>query len=219
MMPVGNLAERRLSVEEYSALEERSEEKHEFYDGQVFSMTGATWNHNQLTKEIVRQLSAHEDESNCRVASSDQRVLVADGLYTYPDCLVVCGKPEFLESEQLTLTNPTVIFEVLSKSTMTYDLTTKARKYRATASLQEYVVLWQTEVRAMHQVRMPRQTAGETATAGFEWTLGEFESEDDVLTLRSVGLSLRLGDLYRTVDLPAAPPLRDVSDQAPSPQP
>lgn len=136
----------RLTYPEYVAAEAQSEVRHEFLDGCVYAMAGGTPEHAALAAALTRELGTALRAKPCRVFSSDLRVRVrATGLTTYPDLSVVCGKLETAADDPHALLNPIVLVEVLSESTEAYDRGTKAAHYRRIASLQEYVLVAQSE--------------------------------------------------------------------------
>lgn len=177
---------RRLSPEEYLALERASETRNEYLNGETFAMTGASRRHNLLTGNLFAALRGQLRERGCEVYVSDLRVKVsATGLYTYPDVSVVCGGPEFEDAEIDTLLNPKLIVEVLSKSPEDYDRGTKFVHYRSLPSLSEYLLVSQEAVHVEHWVR---QSDG--------WLLTETDRRDDAVELPSVGGRLELAEIY-----------------------
>ena len=197
---MGHSATRRLSVDEYLIAEERSETKNEFYDAQTFAVAGASEPHELVANEIRRLLGNQfaDAGSACDALGSDTRILTRGGLYTYPDVLVVCDDRQFSDESRMTLTNPFVLIEVLSPSTILYDLNTKSRLYRAIPSLTDYIAVWQDEMRARHH----RQLDQPLREGGDNWIAEEFDEPDDILFLPAVDARLRLGDFYRRVTLP-----------------
>src|SRR5205807_2412275 len=124
----------------------QAETKSEFYDGEMFAMAGARRNHNLIVSNIIADLQQQLRDGPCEVYPGDMRVKVArTGLYTYPDVVVVCGEPRFLDDEDDTLLNPTLLVEVLSDSTANYVRTLKSRLYRKLPSLRQYVIVDQNE--------------------------------------------------------------------------
>ena len=123
------------------------------------------------------------------------RVLVSrSGLYTYPDLIVVCGEPRFLDNESDTLLNPTVIVEVLSPTTESYDRGKKFSHYRRLESLKEYVLVAQDEVLVE---RYSRQ--------GDIWQLSDWTSMDETLSLASIDCHVPLREIYARIEFPDAP--------------
>lgn len=186
----------RVSVEEYLEMERVSEERHEYYDGEIFAMVGASLSHNLLVSALVKLLSTQLG-TRCIVCVNDMRVHIpATGLYTYPDLLVVCEKPRFADERGETLLNPTVIAEVLSDSTEAYDRGKKFDHYQTLESLTDYLLVAQDEAKIEHYAR---QTEG--------WLLTRAKGLDDVLPLPSIGCELRLTEVYEQVEV-AAPTTR-----------
>ena len=129
-----------MSEAEYLAFERQSRDKHEFYLGETFAMAGASRRHNLITLNIGGELRDRLKDRRCEAYVGDMRVRVKpNGLYTYPDVVVVCGDPEFLDSDVDTLLNPTLLIEVLSDSTEKNDRGTKFKQYRQIPSLREYI--------------------------------------------------------------------------------
>ena len=182
----------RVTPEQYLALERQAEHKSEYYDGEIFAMTGASLKHNRITLNIGSELNVQLKTRECQAFTSDQRVHVpAIGLYTYPDVVVVCGEPQFADEHVDTLLNPTLIVEVLSKSTEDYDRGSKFRHYRSIPSFAEYLLVTQDEYRVEHNVRQ----------ADGRWLLTEYHSLEDAIPLDSIHCSLPLKEIYAKVSM------------------
>src|SRR5205809_2192753 len=143
-----------LTPEEYLEIERKAAFKSEYYQGEMFAMAGGSpphaWIISNLNYELVRQLKGRP----CRVGTNDLRLRVLpSGLYTYPDVMVVCGKPQYADYRKDTLLNPIVIIEVLSDSTRDYDRGRKFQHYRALPSLQEYLTVAQDTPHIEHWTR------------------------------------------------------------------
>src|SRR5580698_2706245 len=123
----GEAAQKRSwTPDEYLAMERSSPEKHEYCDGEVFAMAGASEKHNLIVANVVGELRNLLRRRPCKVYPSDMRVKIpATGLYTYPDASIVCHRPAFEDDTADTLLNPQAIVEVLSDSTEDYDRGTK----------------------------------------------------------------------------------------------
>lgn len=182
----------RVSPEDYLAYERQNEFKSEYLDGEIRAMTGASMRHNSITLNVAAELRAQLRNSNCQTLAVDMRVKVpARNLYTYPDVVVVCGEAE-LEDEYLdTLLNPTLIVEVLSKSTAKYDRTVKFEHYRTLESLAEYVLVSQGEYRVEHYAKQPDG----------RWPLTDIRGPEGTVELASVGCTLALSVIYERVEL------------------
>lgn len=145
----------RYTPEEYLAIERsNSEQRSEYLAGEIFAMGGASERHDLIVTNIVIQLGIQFRGRPCKVYSSDMRVKVSPtGLYTYPDLVALCGEAKFDDDQKDTLINPTVIIEVLSKSTEGYDRGEKFEHYRKIASLAEYLLVSQDKLHVDHYVR------------------------------------------------------------------
>src|SRR5437868_714772 len=115
-------AERYITEDEYLELEEKSEFRHEYHDGRIYAMAGATARHELITGNVIRELGNRVGSGPCAVYGSNLRIRVdATGLNTYPDAMVVCGELHLAGREPQACTNPSIIVEVLSRSTFGYD--------------------------------------------------------------------------------------------------
>lgn len=146
----------RITHEEYLELERKAEFKSEYLDGQIFAMSGASPAHcaitPNLTSEVVLQLRGKPRQA----FSSDMKVRTGyKGLYSYPDLSVVCGEPIFHDEKQDVLTNPKVIFEVLSPSTEAFDRGGKFIRYQIIDTFTDYILIAQDEPRVEHFIRQP----------------------------------------------------------------
>jgi len=177
---------------EYLEFERTSEIKHEFFAGEVLSMTGASEAHNLICVNVIAELRNQLRGRSCKIYPSDMRVKVeATGLYTYPDISVVCGDAQFADTELDTLINPLVIIEVLSPSTERYDRGRKFQQYRVLPSLREYVLVAQDHPRIEHYHLQ------ETGT----WQLSDAQGMEANLELPSIGCTLALAEVYEQVAL------------------
>jgi Uma2 family endonuclease len=184
-------AKQWISVEEYLALEREDKDKHEYLNGEVFAMNGASYNHTLITLNVAAALLTQLRKRECTVHSSDLRVKVSPtGLYTYPDVVVVCGEPQFDDQMKDTLTNPTLIVEVLSETTKSYDRGDKFAHYRSLPSFMEYVLIAQDRPHIEHFLREPKR-----------WTLYEIDGMEDTIELPSIGCILSLAGVYDKVRL------------------
>ena len=152
---MGRVAERsQLSAAEYLAWERTQSVKHEFFHGEVFAMAGGTPRHNALGISTGAELRAALRSRGCSVLSSDQRLAFPpDARYVYPDVTVICGRPTFQAETDDVITNPTILVEVLSKSTEEYDRGLKWAGYQRIASLTDYLLVAQAEARIEHYRR------------------------------------------------------------------
>jgi Uma2 family endonuclease len=178
--------------EEYLALERKAEYKSEYLNGGVFAMTGASRRHNLISTNLVTSLNVQLRGKQCEVYGSDMRLRVsAADLYTYADVVVVCGEPKFEDDYVDTLLNPTLVIEILSKSTERYDRIAKSGYYRTVDSLSEYLLVAQEEYRIEQYTKQVNE----------HWLLSETESLEGVVDLSSIACSLALRDVYDKIPL------------------
>lgn len=185
------VAEKLMSEDEYIAFEAKSKIKHEFMDGEIFAMAGATRRHNLATTNISRALGNALEETDCEVYANDFRVKIRDGHYVYPDVAAACGDI-LTENSEMTLLNPTVIFEVLSKSTEKRDRSEKAEDYFKLESLKDYVLIAQNKIRVEHFSRQSNN----------KWSLEIFESTEDEIYLKSIECRISLRLIYLKLKFP-----------------
>ncbi len=115
-------AKKSYTPAEYLAMEQVADYKSEYYNGEIFAMSGGSADHSLIAVNLASELRQHLAAQPCRVFNSDMRLLVKrSNLYTYPDVMVVCGRVEFVERRSDTLLNPLLIVEVLSESTREHD--------------------------------------------------------------------------------------------------
>jgi Uma2 family endonuclease len=183
-------AEKFLSEEEYLAFEEKSKIRHEYMDGEIFAMAGATRRHNLATTNISTELSLQLREKDGEVYSTDFRVKVRGGHHVYPDVAAACGDIQTTDNDK-TLLNPRVVFEVLSKSTEKRDRGDKAEDYFNLESLKDYVLVSQYRVRVEHFARQKNN----------EWTLKIYEDLNDMVELKSIGCTISLKLIYLKIKL------------------
>ncbi len=131
-------AKKHLTEKQYLALEEKSDVKHEYFDGEVHAMVGGTSAHALVTMNVAIALGRRLQKGPCRVFSPDLRVRIDEsGAYFYPDVSVVCGPAAFATPQKTSLLNPTVVVEVTSRSTESRDQGFKRTHYMLIPSLQE----------------------------------------------------------------------------------
>lgn len=191
---MASIVTRRVTPEEYLELERAAEFRHEYRDGEIVAMSGASRWHVRIVSNLVAELGTQFRETACNVYPIDLRVSAdASRLFTYPDVIITCGEEKFLDKHFETLLNPVVLIEVLSPSTKSYDRGEKFRRYRTLESLREYLLVAQDE---MHIEHWTRQSDG-------NWTKTEFRNPDEIIKLVSVGAELRVTEVYRKVELKA----------------
>ena len=188
------LPKRFFTPEEYLELEYKAEYKSQYVAGEIFAMAGAKPAHDKITTNLIAALSLRFRGRACDVFSSDMRVRAADDLYTYPDVTAVCGEPQFQSTGQNppSLTNPRVIFEVLSPSTEGFDRGIKFTRYRRLESLTDYVLLSADHVHVEHH-RLREDGV---------WVFDDLGAPGDVLRLASIGCDVPLAEIYDKVTFP-----------------
>jgi Uma2 family endonuclease len=174
-----------LTEAQYLEIERAAETKSEFHDGQMFAMAGGSFNHSVLTGAVggilYRQLPP-----GCTL-SSDMRIkVVSAGLYTYPDCGIICDEPQFFGDRHDALLNPLLLVEVLSPSTECYDRGKKFELYRSIPSLREYLIVHQDQRRVEHY---SKQDDG-------SWLLRDHTGANDSVAIPRLQVTIPLGELY-----------------------
>ncbi|MEA5510476.1 Uma2 family endonuclease [Crocosphaera sp. UHCC 0190] len=177
--------------EEYCQLEETAEYKNEYRDGEIIPMTGATINHNLIAGNFYKIFPTNINNEDYWVFMSDVRLWMPEyRLYTYPDVMVVKGKPVYEGKGTNNIINALIIVEVLSKSTRDYDRTDKFKFYRSIPEFKEYILIDQY---SYYIEQFYKQNNG-------EWLFKTYESENDILKLYSVYFQLSILDIYNRVD-------------------
>ncbi len=178
--------------EEYLRFEEKAKSKNEFYKGLIIPMAGAKLRHNQIATNITTavKIAVRGLVNRYIVLNSDQKVRIeAEDTTVYPDALVICENPEFWNGREDVIVNPFVIVEVLSKSTQNYDRGEKFMLYQRLPSLKEYVVVEQHTPLVESWYQIEENTWQKTAAHGVKSSL----------SLRSLGITLRLEDVYEHI--------------------
>jgi Uma2 family endonuclease len=175
------------TIEEYLAMEEASTEKHEYYQGEIFAMSGAKLSHNIVSANILTGLMTRLKGKPCQPYNSDTRIHIEkNSLFTYPDISIICGEPQTRDDDDFNVLNPTVIIEVLSHSTRRYDQLAKFQLYRDIPSLREYVLV-DTETVSIESYFVNQH--------GY-WELRECKHINESLVFQSIDISLPLQDIY-----------------------
>ena len=173
--------------EEYVALENQSEIKHEYHAGRMYAMSGASMPHNEIQVNLYREVSTKLKGSSCKSYPSDLRIWIEEaGSMTYPDLSIFCAKPTSVKGLSNSFVNPICIIEVLSPSTESYDRGKKFDIYRQIPTLQEYVLIAQSEPAAD---LFRRQANG-------NWDYVPLRGVNAVLELTSASIQLPLSEIY-----------------------
>jgi Uma2 family endonuclease len=178
------------SPQEYLVRERLAKDKHEYYDGEVRMLAGASLAHNRIVTNLIREIGSSLKDRPCEVLPSDIRVTVPSGkVYMYPDATIVCGTPEMEDDQFDTLKNPRVIFEVLSPSTAAHDRRRKFLYYQQIPSFQEYVLI---DSAALFVEISQKQPDG-------SWDFEASSDPDGYLRISSVKMNIPLREVYRKV--------------------
>ena len=178
-----------LSVNEYLAADRVAEIMSEYHDGEVFPIENATWVHGRLSVRLGLCIEGRLKGTQCQTAASSVRVRVSPTKYVYPDILVVCGAPAFTDETADTITNPRVVVEILSPTTLDYDYGTKFFLYRDLPSFEEYVLVSQ----VAYQVEVYRRTPEGS------WLLSRYEGPEASFPISALNITLPLAEIYAGV--------------------
>lgn len=177
--------------QEYLTLEETSEYKNEYIDGEILPMTGGTTNHNEIALNIAANLKFGLRGKSYKVYMGDVRLWIpCYRVYTYPDVMVISGEPIYEGTGKSTVINPILITEVLSKSTGNYDRGDKFEYYRSIPEMQEYILINQYKY---YIEQFAKNNEG-------KWVLTEYTSKDDILSLNSINMQISLSDIYAGIN-------------------
>ncbi len=163
--------------------------RHEYVDGQIFAMAGESKNHNRLASKVCSSLILHLGDGDCEAFFESVKVRVSPTRYYYPDVVVSCSEPEEDEDAYI-IEDPILIVEVLSPTTMRNDRVEKMNAYQKLSSLLEYVVVSQESVR----VEVYRHQQADEV-----WQCEVFDDLESEVSFQSVGLTMKLADIYRRV--------------------
>jgi len=183
---------RQFSLKDYLDVEERSGSRHEYYKGTIFAMAGASFEHNRIVFNLTISLGIKMQGKSCDIFGSDQRVHIpSNSLYTYPDLTIVCNQPIPAEENKMSLTNPSVIIEVLSPTTKDYDRTTKFRLYQDIPTFQEYILIDSRSVLVEHHYK----------NENGEWICQTWARFTDTLAIKAAGAGILLSEIYKDTGL------------------
>lgn len=178
-----------MNAAEYFVMDDASETKHELMEGIPFAMAGGTPEHARVSLAIGALLFGQLAGKPCHPYGSDLRIALKHDTYAYPDCTIICGEVERSPHDPNTVTNPRVVFEVLSPSTEHYDQGRKAFLYQNIPSLQTVVLV---------SAEMPWAQAIERQEDG-SWVIRTYLGADAVVPLPAIAAELPLGRLYSAV--------------------
>ena len=182
-------AEKLVSPEAFLDWEATQTERHEYYVGSIYAMAGMSYAHSIRATNLV-QVFGRALRPPCRMHTEGLKVQLG-AAFVYPDALILCGSPTFYGSRTETITNPTVIFEILSESTEAFDRGEKFRRYRSLEGLQAVVFVSQNQPLVEVWTR-----------AGESWNVREYETLDAILTLTDPDVAVPLSELYDGIEFP-----------------
>ena len=193
-MGLAELKAKTLSTpEDYLTFERESDTRHEFLDGEIYAMAGESLPHNRICVNLSGEVRQQLKDKRCEALSPNMKVCTSSAsLFAYPDLTIVCGEPLFHDRKKDVLTNPKVIFEVLSPSTAEYDRTTKFQRYRmGNETLTDYILVSQDKPFVEHFFK---QTDG-------NWLYRSYGAIDDSLKIETIECELSLREIYDRVEL------------------
>ncbi|OQW92945.1 MAG: hypothetical protein BWK79_13745 [Beggiatoa sp. IS2] len=179
----------KMTREAFLALEATSQEKHEFYQGEVFAMAGGTFNHSVIGLNVTATLKAKLHGKSCQPMNSDMCIGTPGGLLTYPDASVVCGKPKLSDNQRILL-NPVLIVEVLSPSTCAYDRGDKFRSYRTILTFRDYLMIDSEKIYVEYFRKIENNA----------WIFHEYTCLTEKICLGSLVETIGLSELYEGVN-------------------
>lgn len=190
--PAVSYSNKKYTIEEYLEIEQASQKKHEYYQGEVFAMSGAKVTHNKIAINTSTLLANKLKGKPCQPFNSDQRIHIEkNSLFTYPDISVVCGDIETRNNDDWNILNPTVIIEILSPSTRDYDRGQKFKLYRDIPSLKEYILI-DSEFINVEVFFLNNEG---------HWELREYKSIEESFILKSIHVQLDLKEIYEGTKL------------------
>ncbi len=175
------------TIEEYLQMEEASDVKHEYYQGEIFAMSGPKVQHYIVSGNLYVSLHNKLKGSKCKPFHSDQRIMAeAINFLTYPDISIICGDIQTLNNDEWNVTNPSILIEVLSPSTKNYNRGDKFMLYRSIPTLQEYILV---DSLSVHVEAWYINEKG-------NWELREYKSINDTLNISTINTAIPLQEIY-----------------------
>ena len=183
---------KKFTIEEYLEYENASQEKHEYYQGEIFAMSGPKVPHNIIAVNITVLLGQKLKGKSCQPFNSDQRIYIPQNtLFTYPDISIVCGEIVTKDNDDWNILNPSIIIEILSRTTKNYDRGEKFKLYRDIPTLKEYILI---DSESINIEAFRINEAG-------HWELEEYKKSDETLLVKIVQLSIPLTEIYEGTKL------------------
>jgi Uma2 family endonuclease len=188
-----------LTEDEYLAFERAAEERHIYVDGEIFAMAGESGAHSDIVTNVAYTLVHQLGDAQGRVRIKDTKVRSGPmpkspkrpaGLYSYPDIVVICDEPKYLDDFQDVVLNPIVIVETLSESTEAFDRGDKLRRYQKyNPSLTDYILISQHRPQIEH---FRREKDG-------SWKYTIHEGMKAIVKLESIKCRLKAVEVYKRV--------------------
>ncbi len=192
--PAVAYSNQKISIEEYLEMENASMEKHEYYKGEIFAMSGAKVPHVMISDNILTVLKQKLKGKLCKPFGSDLRIHIeVNTLFTYPDISIICGEIITLDNDDYNVLNPAIIIEVLSKSTKNYDRGEKFKLYRDIPTLKEYI-LADSESIHLEVFRLNENN---------HWELEEYNAVENFLFIKAIDEKIVISEIYEGVDIQA----------------
>ena len=181
------------SPQEYLQMEREANYKSEYFQGEIFAMAGASFNHNIVNENCSVLIGSFLRKKPCQSFSRDMKLHIpANTLYTYPDLMIVCGDKKFVDGEKDIIMNPIIIIEILSKTTEAYDRGDKFALYRSIPSLREYVMISSTSIRA--------EVMRKESELGLWFLASEADSLEGSIQIKNIDFEVSLSDIYEETE-------------------
>ncbi len=185
--PIHAYQKKFYSIEEYLEMENAAMEKHEYYKGEIFAMSGASARHNVISSNLMISLGILLKGKTCKPYGSDMRIHIPENtLFTYPDISIICGDVISSNEDENTAVKPTVIIEILSPSTRNYDRGEKFMLYRAIPALKDYLLV---DSQSIHVEHFAINKEG-------LWQLKEYNKIDEEIFIETLNVKLLMEDVY-----------------------
>lgn len=182
-------AERKSTVEEYQKMERSSPTRSEFFDGKILANAPSNRSNNLIATNATIAIGSRLQGQKCEIYVNDMRVKLSQKHICYPDVVIVNGVPSFTDNAFDTLVNPTVAIDIFSKNTSFQDKTEKLESYLALASIREYLLIKEDEMRVEHYAKQnPKQ-----------WIYRIYDTREDVISVDSVNCKVSLAEIYAQI--------------------
>jgi Uma2 family endonuclease len=182
-------AEKVYTVEEYLNFEKTNGNKHEYHQGKILASTGSSRHHNLIGSNITIAIGSRLRGHKCEIYVNDMRVKLTEQNYCYPDVVVIKGEPKFFGNEVDILENPTVVVEILSKSTLYHDKTEKLENYLSMKSVNECLLVKEDEMRIEHYAKQNAK----------QWMYRIYTENDEMISLESIACKITMSEVYAQV--------------------